>query len=293
MDPTGVSSVGGPDSNRSRGCSDVRVASDEALYVFCLARAGPVSDIDGPGMDVERPDRPLQLLCVRDVAAIVSRVSLDAFCGPDADQRMSTLGWIAPRACRHEEVIEHVMRRSPVVPARFSTLFSSAARLAEWVDGRYPDVCRALDRFANHEEWSVKGAWLVARAERQLVAEGMARVSPALSSGARYLQEQRIRSRIGEALEARILDARASTARELLQHAADHRERPLGPQMQEENGAPFANWAFLVPRAEVAAFLACVKKLNDAFASHGVILEASGPWPPYSFSSALDHCDRV
>ena len=43
------------------------------------------------------------------------------------------LAWVAPRVCRHEAVIEEAMRQSPVLPARFATLFQTIASLAQFL----------------------------------------------------------------------------------------------------------------------------------------------------------------
>ena len=54
------------------------------------------------------------------------QIRREEFAGPEAELNLQQLSWVGPRALRHEAVIEEVMASSPVLPARFGTLFSSA-----------------------------------------------------------------------------------------------------------------------------------------------------------------------
>src|SRR5215475_5260127 len=128
--------------------------SDTALYLFCLARSGPLPELDGTGVDGQSP---LVVRSFADLAAVLSTVSVADFCGPAAERRMNDLSWLAPRACRHEAVIEEVMRYCPVLPARFGILFSALESLEGLLLKHHRAISRFLDRVTDHEEWGVKG----------------------------------------------------------------------------------------------------------------------------------------
>jgi Gas vesicle synthesis protein GvpL/GvpF len=261
----------------------VILASDEALYLFCLARTDAVSSIDGPGIDVNGSGRPLELIAVRDVVAVVCRVSLEEFCGADAESRMATIGWMAPRACRHEEVIEQVMHRSPVVPAAFSTLFSTPGTLVQWIEGCYLEVDRTLNRFADHDEWSIKVVMATEQAEEQLVQEALAKAPAATTPGARYVMARRVRSQAGSLLESRMAAAYASIFTALQPHCTEHRERPIGSCAEGESREIFAHWAMLLPRDRIDVFRAAAERISEEVAPQGISIDITGPWPPYSF----------
>ena len=126
-----------------------------ALYLFCFARSNLIGELEGTGVDGQHPlsvFRRFPNLC-----AVLSEVRLEDFCGETAELRMRDLAWVGPRALRHEAVVEEVMRHSPVLPARFGTLFSSQERLAEFVDRHGAAISQFLERVADQEEWSVRG----------------------------------------------------------------------------------------------------------------------------------------
>src|SRR3990167_5528715 len=108
-----------------------------AVYLYCVARHGALAPTDGPGVDVERP---LDLVPFEDIVAVVSAVRRDDFLGPPAEARMRDLAWVGPRVCRHEEIVERVMRSSPVLPAGFAALFSSRTSLASWLERHHDAI---------------------------------------------------------------------------------------------------------------------------------------------------------
>jgi len=259
-----------------------------ALYLYCLARPDALAAIEGQSVDGEHP---LSLISFKDVVAVVSAVRVDDFLGPAAETRMRDLAWMGPRACRHEEVVERAMRSSPVMPARFAALFSSRESLATWLEKHHDAISRALDQFADHEEWAVKGTLDRRKAEARFLAAALARQGSALSSspGARYFEERRLHAGIGQDLDAWLKEVGAGIARALLDHAVEFRERAIvSGEAPDEAGARILNWAFLVPRSGVDDFVARVQRTNDEHAEHGLVLAVSGPWPPYSFCPSLE-----
>ena len=259
-----------------------------ALYLYCLARPGALAAVDGPGVDGERP---LELIPFKDIVAVLSAVRMDDFLGPPAEARMRDLAWVGPRACRHEAVIERAMRVSPVVPARFATLFSSRETLATWLETHHDAISRALDRFADHEEWAVKGTLDRRKAEARFLAAALARQEGVRSSspGRRYFEERRILAGIGQELDAWLGEVSAGIARALLDHAAEFREREVvSGGVLDEEGARVLNWAFLVSRSRVDDFSARLQRISAEHALHGLVLDLSGPWPPYSFCPSLE-----
>lgn len=261
--------------------------SSTALYLYCLARKGALESLDGPTL--EEGTSPT-VVPFGDVFAVVSVVPRDEFSGPGAESRMQDLAWIGPRICRHEEVVERVMRSSPVVPARFATLFSSRARLEAWLATHHAAVAGALERFTDHGEWAVKGMLNRTLAEARLFAIALGREGNMLPSspGARYLAEQRIRAGVGQELNAWLQGARERVADELRTHAVEFRERAIVSAASPGEEAPVLNWAFLVPRKTLADFTARIHHINASYSDQGLVLSLSGPWPPYSFCPSFE-----
>jgi hypothetical protein len=263
--------------------------AQSALYLFCFARSNLIGELEGAGVDGQHPlsvFRPFPNLC-----AVLSEVRLEDFCGEAAELRMRDLAWVGPRALQHEEVVEKVMRHSPVLPARFGTLFSSQERLAEFVDRHGAAISQFLERVAEQEEWSVRGLLDKRQAGRALTSASLAAQEAqlaALPPGRRYFEEQRIRAGAEKELSLWLKETRRQVASHLIKQASDFCEGPKVPREPPESGIEVVlNWAFLLPKSATPAFRAQIDQLNANHAPKGLVFGLSGPWPPYRFVPPL------
>jgi hypothetical protein len=265
-------------------------AGGKALYLYCLVPAEKLRSLKtlksaaaaGPPLKAER---------FQDLGAILSDVAREEFCGPQAEDRLRDPAWLAPWLGCHQETIARLMRRSPVLPVPFGTLFSSRESLAHLVE-RHRRVIRDFFQWvAGQEEWAVKvfldrsraGDRLFALARRTLAAE-----LAALSPGARYFREQRLREEMAMEVRRRLQGAAAEALAHIQKSATAFRHRPL--LSREISGRPdemLANWAFLVARAELPNFRRRLNWASRRGASLGLTITASGPWAPFSFAPTL------
>ena len=260
-----------------------------ALYLYCFARSDAVRVVKAAAVD-----GPIPVAIVvqsGDLCAVLSEVAQQDFCGPGAELHMQQLAWVAPRSVQHEAVIEEVMATSPVLPLPFGTLFSSSEALAKFVDQHRETINLFLGRVANHEEWSVKGWFDRRQAQRALTSarlkEQQERLS-AMLAGTRHLTEQRICRAIERELNAWLNQTSRTIASELASQASDFRECEVPSGAQAESGLDeVLNWAFLLPESAVAQFHNRVVRANQDYRSQGLLLQLSGPWPPYRFVPAL------
>jgi hypothetical protein len=226
-----------------------------------------------------------------DLCAVFSEVCLEDFCGRAAELRLRDLAWVGPRALQHEAAVEDVLRHSPVLPAPFATLFSSPERLGEFLDEHRVVISEFLERVADQEEWSVRGLLDRKQAGRALTAASLAAQEgqlAALPQGQRYFAEQRIRAGAEKALSLWLEETRRQVASRLMKQASDFRECPAVARASRESGVEMVlNWAFLLPKRATPAFRAQVDQVNEKQAMGGLILELSGPWPPYRFVPPL------
>ena len=236
----------------------------KVLYLFCVARSHLVGTIEGTGGDGVLS--PWAFRTAGDLCAIVSEVPLEDFCGTAAELRMQDLAWMAPRALQHEQIIEQVMRQSPVLPSRFGTLFSSPESLGQFLGIHQQTVSNFLDRVADQNEWSVKGLLDKKRAGRTLIAESIAAQQTqldALPPGTRYFQEQRIRAGAEKKLSLWLNQTYRRVLGNLRELAPDFCECPLvSCKSPESESEVVVNWAFLLPKSLTTAFRSRIEQLN-------------------------------
>jgi len=261
----------------------------KAIYLFCFARSSLLPTMEGTGLDGQNP---LFLQSFLDIAAVVSSVCLEEFCGPAAESRIQDLSWVGPRACRHEEVVEQVMRHSAVLPVRFGTIFSSLESLEKRLQEHHGAISEFLDQVLDKEEWAVKGLLDRAKAKEELLSiifAQEARRLASLSPGMRYFEEQRILAGVEKELNGWMKKVCKEVANDLKYYSQNFCERRVFSR--EATGSErdmVMNWAFLVARGVLADFRAGVDRANADHAERGLVFELSGPWPPYSFSPSLE-----
>ncbi len=257
------------------------------LYLFCLARLSLLPPLPGAGLD----GRPLCLASLGDLAAIYCDVPLEEYCGPEAAQNLQDLSWVGPRACRHQKVVEAVMRNSPVLPARFGTLFSCRERLEQLLRVHHDTVARFLDRVADQEEWAVKGLLTRALALETHLAQRLAQEGDRLEglpAGRRYLEEQRLRRGVERELPRWLREVCQELGAALQDCALHWVQGRLSDRGGNGSGQEMIlNWAYLVPKAAAAGFKARIEAANRLHSPNGLVFECTGPWPPYSFSPSL------
>ena len=262
-----------------------------AIYLFCFARRHRLPALEIAGLDHRHP---VSLWSFKDIVAVLGMASIEDFSGPEAENRMKDLEWIGPRACRHEEVVEEVMRHSPAFPAPFGTIFSSFDALEKLLDVHYNEISRFLDKATGKEEWAVKGMLNKAQARESFLTLMLSKEEgqlSLLSPGKRYLSEQRIRSNADKELHGWLKGVIKDIGDDLCRYSSEFYERKV---LSLDSGAKdmVLNWAFWVAQEDVDNFRTGVDRANEENDRQGLQLQLSGPWPPYSFLPSLDRDDR-
>ena len=107
--------------------------------------------------------------------------------------------------------------------------------------------------------------------------------------GAAYLLEQSRRIQAREALDARLAEACGNLLDEFNLLASEIVERRILARERPDAAREMVlNWALLLPAAAAADFRGRIERANGEQYRNGLTLEASGPWPPYSFCPALE-----
>jgi len=271
------------DFDNRRGTSSV---GETAIYLFgftCgdVLAAAPLAEAHCP----------LSQLLFRDIVAVFGEVALEEWTGPVAESHLQDLTWVGPRACLHEKVIERLMRASAVFPARFATLFSSLGQLKKLMEMHHEVILTFLKSVAGKEEWAVRVFVDRAKAEESLFA-ALAHsqdVAGSASTGLDYLRERRLRVEVARKARSWIHSTGQAIPAELEPHVVASRSlKTLTKEASGRDTEMVFNWAFLLARETREEFRARVDEIGAPYATQGLLLESSGPWPPYSFCPSLD-----
>ncbi|NKC32553.1 GvpL/GvpF family gas vesicle protein [Falsiroseomonas selenitidurans] len=181
----------------------------------------------------------------------------------------------------HARVLDQLLARTDLLPARFATLLPGPRGLDAWLSRHATALIEGLDAIAGRVELVVQASWQDGVALRAALE-----ADPALRD-----QRERLRDPESDPAERRQLAERVDTALAALRDAeAAALTAVLDPLAERglalppvENGVVLHR-AYLLRRAAVPDFQAAVRRLGLAEAGR-LDLRCLGPLPPQSFAA--------
>jgi hypothetical protein len=258
------------------------------IYLFCLTPETTLPELKGTGIDGLHP---LFVEVIGDVAAVLAEVNIEDFTGPESQEKMEDLKWVAPRALCHEEVILTVMEQGPVLPVRFGTVFSSLTAAVEPLRRRQDVLMKFFQDTIDKKEWTLKGYVDRPQARARMTAARLAAEKEqlaGLSPGKRYFLEQKIKEAVDKDVAIWLKEIERDILRVARKVSVGFSECRL--QSRDVTGRDeemLFHGALLVPDGSVAVLEGMTDEWNKLHEFQGISLELSGPWPPYHFTPAL------
>lgn len=186
---------------------------------------------------------------------------------------------LAELARKHDEVIRGVADQVTALPLRFGTVVADDVGAVRLLVERAVRARALLDRFRGHREWGVRVSVderVDERADEQVGAPEPDR-SASRPTGTEYLASRRAALGAAQQRRERTTAALTEAFDALAKHAGDSVRR-------DGREGVLLDGAFLVERAEEEPFHAEGRSLTGSLADQGLLLETTGPWPPYSFA---------
>jgi hypothetical protein len=258
--------------------------NNELIYVYCVTNSPPE-----PGLSIS--SEGLKVLSVNRFFAIVKHVSADVFSEENFKKNLSDVEWLESNARGHIQVINSVMENHTVIPFKFGTIFQSENRLRIFFDDYSDSLEENFRNIENREEWSVK-----IFCDRKKLCDQI----DELSHEAASLELQIMASSPGKAfiLKRKKTDLIENEMDRLCKEYGQkyyNQFRSLSNDANLNNLLPkeftgredtmILNAVFLVSRLNVADFKNTVDSLRKSDGNSGFFIDATGPWPPFSFIS--------
>ena len=256
--------------------SQVAEPAGTGVYVLGVTREAPAALADLPRL---LPDRSLEAVVTPGLCALACTVPADLVDEHLADD-LVRLGGLA---AAHDRVLRALTGRTAVVPARLGSIYPSRRAVAEMLGRHRQALSATLDRLAGCSEWGVK----ILAADRP-PAPGLGRPAAGEDgSGTAYLRRKRAEGRLraaGRQAMAALVGQLHGDMAAVAQVAVTR--PPQAPQLSGSRQPMLLNAAYLVDQADQARFTALVGDLAERHEAAGLLVELTGPWPPYSFAGS-------
>ena len=127
--------------------------SGELIYLYGFVSqhaAAPPGDLIGVG------GRPVDLMSMGAVQAVVSSVPSEEFQESRVEERLHDLEWVGEQGALHERVVTWFVDHGGIVPVRLLTLYTTPAALRSSVAAQRDVLLRQLERLRDLREWDLK-----------------------------------------------------------------------------------------------------------------------------------------
>jgi hypothetical protein len=266
---------------------------DETVWYLYGFVANPIDPLAAAAVSA---DGGLVVVRSHDIACIAGAVTAADYQRPPAGASPADqLAWVGPRARRHHEVVRRIHQAVAVVPLKFGTLCADLEHVHTLLRRLREPIGDLLDRFEDRDEWTLR-----VTIDRAAVAALAQDDDPALvelrRQAARLADGQAFfaRKRLAAATAARVADRVAAIGQQLDDDLAALGVDALGGEPTEpgsDRTLVAADLAVLVDRDRFAALDDVLAGLESEHAAVRLCCELRGPWPPYTFATAMMAAD--
>jgi hypothetical protein len=253
-------------------------------YQYAFSRADGRVDASEPGID---PRFNVEWIPVGSIAAVASRVGLDQFDVAKLEGRTpEDVAWLNQVAVRHSDIVRQAARSSPVLPLRLGTIFQSKDSMLAALTRCQKAVADFLRTLGDRQEWAAK---VYVMEDAITSAAGIGASSHQTSAtGTEYLQRRGAELRRRRQWQTELQHAVTAVEDQLAARAGRCcRIRPLSSDLTGRHERMVFNAAYLLPAADVESWMVSVEQARGEIQKKGLLLEVTGPWPPYHFCPEL------
>lgn len=258
------------------------MASNTAIYVYCLVRAGRRPATARLPEPLPRATAPQLTAAGAGLFLVTSEVPLDTYDPAQLEPRLRDLDWVSDIALAHERVVQHFARKSgaTVIPMKMFTMFSSLDKALADVRGRRRAIDRQMKRIAGCEEWGIRIARVPGSVPATPATRGSGRARPA-SSGTAFLTARKVARDDATAAKSAARTAAVAAFTRLERFSRDAWRRP--ERREPGSNPPILEAAFLVTARARDRFRSEARRQAASCAAAGAEMVLTGPWAPYNF----------
>ena len=255
----------------------------QLVYLYCVVDKKPeLREIEGLAKD-------LYVVCHNGLYAVAGKVEEEEFGHEGLKRNMADFEWIKAKASAHEKIIELVMADTDVIPFKFGTLFNTDNSLKAMLEQYGEDFKAILQKLQNKEEWGVKVYCDKEKLNENLINEDaeVLKIENEIKSasvGKAFFLKKKRNELIEKTLNERINECGQESFELLKELSFEARINRLLPrEVTEREDEMVLNSAFLVDKDEVGDFHNMVDTLRMHYEGKGLLIDCTGPWPPYNF----------
>ncbi|TYS51399.1 GvpL/GvpF family gas vesicle protein [Rossellomorea marisflavi] len=260
------------------------------LYLYALVPSSEVEVEPVPTMKGFDGEHDIYALDIQGITAIV--------CGlPDEEYSESVLQdkiendmeWLQDKAFHHHETVLMMSQRYTIIPLKFCTIYKHEDSLKDKVGKHLSSLKDAFTDLEGKEEWNVKiycdDKRLKETISHPSITEKWEEIKQ-LPKGRQFFEKKKM-----EQLENKVIENEKNRMCEefherLKSYATEGTvKKNWGKDVTGRAEQMAWNSVYFLPKEGVDRFVDEIKQSESKWKEAGWTFEATGPWPPYHFSS--------
>jgi len=257
---------------------------NKGVLVYCVVEKfdDRISDIDGICADTK-----LYAIESGGLSAVVSDVGLDEYGEDVIAEKGEDIEWLKEKATLFMDVMLNIMFQTRIIPMKFLTIFLTEDRVRETVDSNAEHFGGIFEKIRGCEELSVKVYCDSKKFKEETVSEEIERFEKTLAGkpkGASFFLKKKFEAELDDKIQNRICGICNRFAEELSGCSAETKtNKVLAKEITGIEKPMITNCAFLVRSDKTDVFREKAGAFAQENEKNGFLVEATGPWPPYSF----------
>jgi len=254
------------------------------IYVYCISNSPPelVHDMEPKG---------LKSLKIDSFYVIIKYVLESEFSEENFKKNLSDFKWVEHNTREHIMVIGRIMESVAVIPFKFGTIYNTKDGLEKFISDYSVSLVENFHNIEGKEEWSVK-----IYCNRKELSEQIDELSEEVAS----LEKQIMASSPGKAF---LLKKKKT---DMVENKMDILCKTYGQEYYNKfksisestilnnllpkeftgrDDSMILNAAFFINKKNITDFKRVIFEIKEKDENSGFIVDATGPWPPFSFIS--------
>ncbi|WRP06539.1 GvpL/GvpF family gas vesicle protein [Rossellomorea aquimaris] len=264
----------------------------DLLYLYGLIPTKEANKKSLPSMKGFDGEGELYTIEIGEVTAIVCDLPPNEYSEETIKDKVDNdMDWLQEKAFHHHETVLMVSKMYTIIPLKFCTLYKNEDSLKSTIEGNRNKLETTFTQLDGNEEWNVK-----IYCDDKLLKKQVSESNPSIEAkrkeiselpkGRQFFEKKKIDQLIDRELENeknRLCEEVHEKLKEHSLHGNIKKNWSKDVTGRQENMA--WNSVFLLPVSNVDEFVEEIKQYEEELGHAGWKIEASGPWPPYHFSS--------
>ena len=263
----------------------MEASARDLVYLYCITKVKPhCADLQKTGIKVYP-------IYSQGIYAIVSKVSESKFSEDNLKKKLPDMSWVEQNVRQHENLVEAIMSETTVLPFKFATVFQTEKNVEKLLKEHNAEFKRIIADLKDAHEWGLKiycnpEKLKVLLEEKNEQIRGKAQEIASAGKGKAYFLKKKKDELIKNILNEKISEYTQNSFEKLEKMSSRAKiNKVLPKEVTEKKEDMVLNSAFLVNKKQIIGFNRVLANLKTKYSDKGLILDCSGPWPPYNFCS--------